>query len=100
MREALRLKPDSSLAHAGLCGMFISQGNLDEGETHCKETIRIEPDNALGHLGLGQVLEQRGDLHAALLEFLAADRLASDLPRQVREFIRQKIEAISSKVEQ
>ncbi len=50
-------------------------GHAQEAETNLREALRLDPQLAPAHYHLGNVLQQRGQLDAAVQEQLAAARL-------------------------
>jgi cytochrome c-type biogenesis protein CcmH/NrfG len=76
--EALRLRPDSSLAHTGMGDILLQQGRTDEGIGHLREAVRLDPDFGRGHFMLATALEGRGDLAGAAEHFEQAVRYSAD----------------------
>ena len=59
-REAIRLDPNSAVAHAGLGSALVSQGELEEALAEFREASRLEPTNAILWNEQARVYEQMG----------------------------------------
>lgn len=59
-REAIRLDPNSAVAHAGLGSALVSQGELEEALAEFREASRLEPTNAILWNEQAKVYEQMG----------------------------------------
>ena len=82
-REALRLKPDFTLAHFNLGNALRDQGRIDQAITDFREVIRLKPDHAEAHNNLGLALKSKGKRDEALAEFRMALRLNPILAQAV-----------------
>ena len=67
--EALRLKPDQSLAHDLLGRALARLGRLDEATPHLYRAIDLNPDSPVSHNSLGTVLAHQGKLDSAIKQF-------------------------------
>ena len=104
-RSALRIAPTLAAAHANLANLLASKGNLTEAvehyerasgkavdqfnygialarmnrladaQTHIEAALKDDPTLAVAHDVLGGLLENRGHIDAALVEFREAVRL-------------------------
>jgi tetratricopeptide (TPR) repeat protein len=77
--HALRLNPDSYLAHASLGDALAKQHQLDEAARHYRAALRLEPNYPAAHANLGIILRQQGQLEAAITQ----SRLALQLDPQL-----------------
>jgi tetratricopeptide (TPR) repeat protein len=59
-RKAIRLDPNSAVAHANLGSALVNQGELEQALVEFREATRLEPTNADLWLQLGQLYEQMG----------------------------------------
>jgi tetratricopeptide (TPR) repeat protein len=76
LRQAIRIDPADSRAHARLGHVLEKRGQLDEALAEFEAAVRANPDNAEAHNYAGNVLRQRGDLPGAEAYFrkaIAAD---------------------------
>jgi tetratricopeptide (TPR) repeat protein len=71
-RQFLRLSPWPYL-NLAVAQQFI--GHAQEAETNLREALRLDPQLAPAHYHLGNLLQQQGQLDAAVQEQLAAVRL-------------------------
>jgi len=71
-REAVRLEPESALAHLGLCQALANQKRFPDAEQECQEAIRNQPDTASPYIGLGLVLMQAQNFEKAGEHFAKA----------------------------
>jgi tetratricopeptide (TPR) repeat protein len=55
-REAIRLLPDTALAHADLGALLAEKGDADGAIAEYREAIRLDPGNFSAHNNLGAVL--------------------------------------------
>lgn len=53
--EALRLRPDSFVAHNGLGGYLLQTGHDEAAAAHFEAALRIKPDIAAAHFNLGLI---------------------------------------------
>jgi tetratricopeptide (TPR) repeat protein len=65
-KEAIRLKPDFSEAHADLGAALKDQGKLAEAVAAFKEAIRLKPDLPEAYCGLGHTLQRLGQFTESL----------------------------------
>ena len=70
-REAIRLKPDYAVAHAGLAGTLADIGELDNAIAEYRAVVRLNPGDAPAHEALGGLLLKKGDQEGARAEYLA-----------------------------
>jgi Flp pilus assembly protein TadD len=78
--DAIRLQPNSAVAHYKLGLELYGKGDLDGAVAEFRTTIRLQPDWVDAHLGLGASLFQQGDLDGAIAECRTAIRLQPDSP--------------------
>jgi tetratricopeptide (TPR) repeat protein len=72
---ALKLDPDSAVAHNNLARILHTLGRLDEAEHHYRAALEIDPKLELAHNNLGILLIQRGNLVEGTKELREALRL-------------------------
>jgi tetratricopeptide (TPR) repeat protein len=62
-RHALTIEPDNDVAHAGLAGILLPRGQVDEAIEHYQRAIALRPGNAAAQHGLAMALagEHRTD---------------------------------------
>ena len=70
--EAIRAQAER-LIQSGLAAH--EAGQPDESETICREALKLFPDSTSGHSLLGSLLQEKGDLEAALAEVAEVVRL-------------------------
>jgi tetratricopeptide (TPR) repeat protein len=75
LEEALRLRPDSAVAHHNLALVHLESGGEARAIAHYEEALRLDPDYAAAHDSLGNVLANRGEIAAAVDHFAAVLRL-------------------------
>ena len=81
-QEAVRLKPDSPLAHLCLGNALRGQGKLGQAEAEYREAIRLKPDGVDAYLNLGVLLSgQKHDYAGAIAALREAIRLKPDSPK-------------------
>lgn len=51
-RHALTIEPDNDVAHAGLAGILLTRGKIDEAIEHYQRAIALRPGNAAAQHGL------------------------------------------------
>ena len=51
-RHALMIEPNSDVAHAGLAGILLARGHVDEAIEHYQRAIALRPGNAAAQHGL------------------------------------------------
>ena len=59
-REAVRLDPNSAVAHANLGSVLLNQGELEQALAEFRDATRLEPTDTVLWLQLGQVYERMG----------------------------------------
>jgi tetratricopeptide (TPR) repeat protein len=64
-RKALKLQPNSALAHDLLGIALFKKGRLDDAIASLRKAVKLEPKFALAHNRLGDVLRLRGKLDEA-----------------------------------
>ena len=60
-REAIKLRPDYSLAHSRLSVALYRDGQVEEATRTARETARLYPKEAFAHYDLGTVLMHRAN---------------------------------------
>jgi protein O-mannosyl-transferase len=68
-RHALKLDPNSSIAHYNLARFLATQGNHVEAVVHYRQALNIRPEDTDARNNLGLLLARRGEIEAALEEF-------------------------------
>jgi tetratricopeptide (TPR) repeat protein len=68
-RHALRLAPDSAVAHLCLASALVEQMRLDEATAAQREALRIAPDFPAAHYELAKLLIRTDDLAGAAAGF-------------------------------
>jgi len=68
-RHALKLDPNSSIAHYNLARFLATQGNHSEAVAHYHQALRIRPEDTDARNNLGLLLARQGEIEAALEEF-------------------------------
>jgi tetratricopeptide (TPR) repeat protein len=82
-REALRVPPESFLAHLNLGGLLARQGRYDEALTELAAARELAPDYPRTYTYLGNIRLDQGDPAAAAREHQIALRLA---PRAAQSY--------------
>jgi protein O-GlcNAc transferase len=73
LREALRIKPDYSMAHLNLAKLLAGTGEFEEAKAHLHEVIRLAPEaDHNARAILGTILARQGQLDEAA-KFLTAE---------------------------
>jgi Tfp pilus assembly protein PilF len=75
--HALKLDPNSSIAHYNLGRFLAKQGKQMEAILHYRHALSIRPDDADTHNNLGLLLALRGDIEKSLEEFQQAVQIDS-----------------------
>ena len=70
--HALKLDPESSIAHYNLGRVLAKQGQQLEAISHYRQALAIRPDDPDTHNNLGLLLAIRGEVGASLEEFQKA----------------------------
>ncbi len=78
--EALKLKPDWSLAHYGLGAAYCDHGDLEQCRSELRKAIELDPNNAAARSYLASVLLRANELPAAIEQLEAVCRLRPDDP--------------------
>ena len=77
-RHAIRLRPDSALAHGGLGMALHKQGRTEEAVVEYREALRLKPDFTELQSNLALALMQAGRLSEAIDVFRRAVALQAD----------------------
>jgi len=85
LREALRLDPDSAMAHTDLGFVLDSEQSTEEALKEYREALRLDSDFVDAHNYLGIALARQQRIPAAVEEYL---RLAPDTPQNQRNIRR------------
>jgi Flp pilus assembly protein TadD len=80
LRRALKLAPDTRLAHLDLGIVLARRNAAAEAARHFREAIRIEPSKPDAHYRLGRLLSSLGREEEAQSEFDKVKELASEEP--------------------
>jgi len=75
LAEAVRIRPNSAPAHAGLGRLLAKQGRKDEALAHLRTAAFLQPGNADTHYRIGLLLAAAGRTDEAATEFAAAVKL-------------------------
>jgi len=75
LAAAVRIRPNSAPAHAGLGRLLAKQGRKDEALAHLRTAALLQPGNADTHYRIGLLLAAAGRTDEAATEFAAAVRL-------------------------
>ncbi len=77
-REAVKLVPDSGIAH-NLLGIVLSKrGDLAGAVEEFRKSAQLQPKQPVAHFNLAQALEKAGDRTGAMEEYRIASELAPD----------------------
>ena len=68
-RHALAVTPDSDVAYAGVGGVLLDEGKVDEAVVHFERALSIRPDNGQAHSALGNALLRKGDTAGAMVHW-------------------------------
>ncbi|MEH2003728.1 tetratricopeptide repeat protein [Nostoc sp.] len=71
-KAALRLDPNSIIAHNNLGLALYTQGKLEEAITAYQKALEIDPNYALAHSNLGAALKNQGKLSEAIAAYQRA----------------------------
>jgi tetratricopeptide (TPR) repeat protein len=74
-REALRLNPNYSAAHASLGSVLSDSGDLENAIVEFRDVTRLNPKDSAARDALGLALYQKGYLDSAIVEYREAIRL-------------------------
>lgn len=74
-RHALAVTLTNDVAHAGLGGVLLGRGRVDEAIENFQEALRIRPGNAEAHSSLAQALMQKGNAAGAISHWETAVEL-------------------------
>jgi Flp pilus assembly protein TadD len=75
LAEAVRIRPNSAPAHAGLGRLLARQGRKEEALAHLRTAAFLQPGNADTHYRIGILLAAAGRTDEAATEFAAAVKL-------------------------
>jgi len=93
-RHAVKLDPNSSIAHYNLGRFLAAQGNYADAVTHYRRALSIRPEDTDALNNLGLLLARRGEIEAALEEFQKTVRIDPNYARAYfnmgRVFARQR----------
>jgi tetratricopeptide (TPR) repeat protein len=78
-REAIRLNPNSDLAHTHLGFALWEKGDWDGAMAEYREVLRLNPHDDAAHNNLGAALWQKGDTDGAMAEYREALLLNSSV---------------------
>ena len=79
-QHALRMNPQSYLAHNNLGAALIQQGKIEEGISHYTKALEINPNYWLAHSNLGGYLVGREEVEEAMHHCSEAVRLNPNSP--------------------
>lgn len=79
--RAIRLNPDSCIAHNNLGNIYNMKGLYDKALAEFETAIRLNPENAGIYANLGTVYSSLGDYDKAIKEFLKGLRRGSGVPQ-------------------
>jgi tetratricopeptide (TPR) repeat protein len=71
-RTAIEASPESGFLYRELAAVERRTNELDRAAEHYRKAIELDATDARAHVGLGEVLEQQGQLEAALAAYSAA----------------------------
>jgi tetratricopeptide (TPR) repeat protein len=74
-KAALRLDPNSVLAHNNLGSALQDQGKLEAAIASYQAALHLDPNSVLAHNNLGSALQDQGKLEAAIASYQTALRL-------------------------
>jgi protein O-GlcNAc transferase len=83
--KALQIKPDFVLANVGLGIAKNYLGQLNEALQAFKQAASLDPNDALSHMGIGDYYIELGDKPAAMKEYEALMRIASEEKAALKE---------------
>ncbi len=84
-RAALRINPNDAVAHYGLAGTLMTQGEFAKAAAELRLALQGQPQNADAHLALGYALVNLGQIDAAIGEYQQALRLHPTRPEVAQE---------------
>jgi protein O-mannosyl-transferase len=67
--HALAVTSHNDVAHAGLGGILLGRGKIDEAISNFREALRIRPNNQEVHRSLAQALAQEGNMTEATVHW-------------------------------
>lgn len=76
--KAIQLKPDFVVAHVGLGIAKSYLGQLNEALQAFKQAASLNPNDVMSHMGIGDYYIKLGDKSAAMKEYEALMRIASE----------------------
>ncbi len=74
-RTAVRLKPNSAIAHGNLGVALFHQGRVDAAIAEFREAIRLQPDFSQAHYNLANALSGQGETDEAIREYREVVRI-------------------------
>jgi Flp pilus assembly protein TadD len=77
-QQALRMNPDSAVAHNDLGLVLARLGRSEDAIKQYQEALQLSPDSAVAHNDLGLVLARLGRSEDAVKQFQEASRLKPD----------------------
>jgi tetratricopeptide (TPR) repeat protein len=86
---ALELEPEYADAHASLARLRQREGREDEARLHYQKALEVSPGHERALFGMGVLLEQAGDIDAAIACYLRADAVPDAHYRLARIFERR-----------
>ena len=78
LNKAIQIKPDLVQAYVGLGIATNYLGQVDEALQAFKQAVRLDPNNVISHMGIGDYYIRLGDKNAAMKEYEALKRIASE----------------------
>lgn len=84
-KQALELKPESTLALGGLTDVYIVEKRFPEAEQSLRSYLKMNPQSAPAHVQLGRILASSGHADEALAEFETAQQIAPQDRQAQRE---------------
>jgi tetratricopeptide (TPR) repeat protein len=77
-RHTLDVTPENDVAHAGLGGILVVRGQLDEAIDHYESALHLRDGNVAAHFGLGQALAAKQKTDDAIFHFRKALEIQPD----------------------
>jgi tetratricopeptide (TPR) repeat protein len=79
-KEALKIKPDYTVALYNLGNVLLEKGQIDEAVNHYLKALQIKPDYLDALINLGTALSNKGDYDQAVLYFKKVLKIAPQKP--------------------
>lgn len=96
-QQSINLDPNNPQQYISLGGIYYQLGQWDNAQNQFQIAIALKPDFANSHYNLGHVLEQKGDLPQALVQYGIVRTLVNNDKKSLEQ-IEKEIAALQNRI--